>query len=192
MRLFVALHLPDLVRDPVAAIQHRLRDADRRDQVRWSDVSGVHLTLQFLGEVSEDRADELVATLAGVAPGHAPPRLALDRVGGFPNLRRPRVVWVGLVEDGSALAPLHAAVGAALAPLGWPPEGRAFQPHLTVGRTRDPRGDALAPPLHAALTAPVGRSAFVGLSHLALVQSHLSPRGARYEDVAVWDLAVRR
>lgn len=190
MRLFVALHLETELREQVAAVQARLRELDRGRQVRWVEASGIHLTLQFLGEAPDARVGDLQSALAVAVAGHLQaPRLGLGRPGAFPNWRRPRVLWVGLQESGSALSPLHAAVGSALAPLGWAPEARAFQPHLTVGRVRE-EGAALDRRLVEFATAfePPVRSP-QPQPRLALVQSHLSPHGARYEDVAGWNLA---
>jgi 2'-5' RNA ligase len=186
VRLFVALHLEEPTRTRVAAIQAELRRQDRRDQVRWADVSGIHLTLQFLGEVEDARVAELETALGGAVAGLPAPRLATDRPGAFPNWRRPRVLWVGIREDGSALAGLHAAVGAACGRLGWPPEARAFQPHLTVGRVREPGAPVERALVDAAMKIEAGSQPALVHARLALVRSHLSPRGARYEDVTVW------
>jgi 2'-5' RNA ligase len=188
VRLFIALHLEAETRARVAAIQAELRRRDHGDQVRWTDVNGIHLTLQFLGEVADARVAALQAAVGGAATGRPAPRLAADRPGAFPNWRRPRVLWVGIREAGSALAGLHAAVGAACGALGWPPESRLFQPHLTVGRVRDAGAPVDRALVDAATRIEAGSQPALAHPRLALVQSHLSPRGARYEDVTVWKL----
>jgi RNA 2',3'-cyclic 3'-phosphodiesterase len=192
MRIFVALHLEAGTLEPVRALQARLSAADSRHQVRWVDPAGMHLTLQFLGETEERRADRVREGIATAIRGLRAPQLGLSGVGGFPNLRRPRVLWVGLREEGQALAHLHAAVEAATEALGWERERRPFQPHLTLGRSKEPPGGRtaeLAPELARALQDAGNLGGAVqSQPRLALVRSHLGPGGARYEDLAAWEL----
>lgn len=175
MRLFIALELPADVRAELAAAQARLSG----HPLRWVAPAGIHLTLQFLGEVDDGLAPSVLAALAALEV--APFSLSLAGLGAFPTARQPRVVWVGLGGDTGALAALQAAVGAATAPLGFTPEARPFRAHLTLGRARPDAapaalralGEALArvappPPLSWTAGAP------------ALFQSTLTPQGARY------------
>jgi 2'-5' RNA ligase len=181
-RLFVALEPPDAVRRRIAAAAVALRRAAGRaaDDVRWVAPENVHLTLQFLGAVPETRLADVRAAVAAAAAA-APGAISLEvrGAGAFPSARRPRVVWLGLGGDLAALEALVRDLGARLAPLGFPPEERAFTAHLTLGRAREGRagpglGGALA---HAAEAEPFAWRA----GDVALVESHLSPRGARYE-----------
>lgn len=183
-RLFVALEPPDAVRRRVAALAVELRRAAGRaaDDVRWVPPENVHLTLQFLGAVPEERVADVEAAVRAAAGQARPLSLEVKGVGGFPNARRPRVVWAGLQGDTEALAGLVRDLGRRLAPLGFPPEDRAFSAHLTLGRARDARGaPGLAGSLaHAAEAPPAPWRA----GELVLVESHLSPRGPRYEAIA--------
>lgn len=132
MRLFIALDLPAPVRAELAAAQARLRRGGHA--VRWAAVDGLHLTLQFLGEVDPALVPELLAALGPVsAPAFT---LRLGDLDAFPSPARPRVIWAGLAGDTAALAGLQAAVLAATALLGFTPEDRPFTPHLTLGRAR--------------------------------------------------------
>src|SRR5262245_66280206 len=103
MRLFVALHLDPQTQSAIEAVQAGLRSADFKRQVRWVDPRGIHLTLKFLGEVPDSRAPEIGAALEAAVRGQPPCRLAVSGVGGFPNLARARVIWLGMVEDGGAV-----------------------------------------------------------------------------------------
>jgi 2'-5' RNA ligase len=183
-RLFVALEPPDLVRRRLAALADELRRAAGRagDDVRWVAPENIHLTLQFLGAVPEERVPAVEAALRDTAAAAGRPlSLALRGAGGFPNARRPRVLWAGLEGDVAPLAALAVELGARLAKLGFPPEDRPFSPHLTLGRARDGRG---APGLAGALAAAAQVEATPWrASELVLFESHLSPRGPRYEPV---------
>ena len=183
-RLFVALEPPEPVRRRLGAIADELRRAAGRagDEIRWVPAANVHLTLQFLGAVPEERVPAIEAALRDAAAGTRPLALAVRGAGGFPNARRPRVLWAGLEGDLASLAALVAALGARLAKLGFPPEDRPFSPHLTLGRARDRRG---APGLAGAL-AGVSQEAPAPwrAGEVVLFESHLSPRGPRYEAIA--------
>jgi 2'-5' RNA ligase len=175
MRLFIALSLPDEVQGELARVQSRLRGLP----VRWAAPTGIHLTLQFLGEVAEQRAPALLEALAALPA--APFELRLDGVGAFPSLGRPRVVWAGLGGDLAALSRLQAAVLGATAPLGFAPEERPFRPHLTLGRVRQEAG----PEERRALGRAVERAGPpAALAWEAggptLFQSALTPAGAVY------------
>ncbi len=183
-RLFVALDPSEPVRRRIAALAAELRrDAGRAaDEIRWVAPENVHLTLQFLGAVPEERVPDVEAAVRAAAAEGRPLALQLQGAGGFPNARRPRVVWAGLAGDVPALAALAAAVGRRLAPLGFPPEDRPFSPHLTLGRARDGRG---APGLAGALAhAAQAEGAAWRATELLLFESHLSPKGPRYEVIA--------
>ncbi len=114
--------------------------------------------------------------------GSRPLPLEVKGAGGFPNARRPRVVWLGFAGDVPALAALALDLGRRLAPLGFSPEERPYAPHLTLGRARDARG---APGLGGALAhAAEGEGIAWRAAEVVLVESHLSPKGPRYEAIA--------
>lgn len=149
MRLFIALDLPDDVRAELAAAQGRLRRGGHA--VRWASAEGLHLTLQFLGEVEEGRVEGLLAVLAGLPASSF--ALRLGGLGAFPSAERPRVIWVGLDGYLDALGELQRAVTAATLPLGFPAEERPYAPHLTLGRARQDVGAAQTRALAEALRA---------------------------------------
>lgn len=181
LRLFVALEPPEPVRRRLAAVEAELRRLAGRgaSDVRWVAPENVHLTLQFLGAVPAERVEDVKRAVASAAEGARPLALEVKGAGGFPNGRRPRVLWAGLGGDVAALGALVADLGARLAPLGFAPEERPFSAHLTLGRARDPRG---APGLAAALAqAAELPGASWRASEVTLFESHLSPKGPRYE-----------
>ena len=182
-RLFVALEPSEAVRRRIAARADAIRQAAGRaaSDVRWVAEANLHLTLQFLGAVPEERVDSVRAAVEATAAAAAALSLEVKGAGGFPNARRPRALWLGLAGDVDALAALAAGLGRRLAPLGFPPESRPFSPHLTVGRARDGRG---APGLGGALAAAALEEGVAWrAAELTLFESHLSPRGPRYEAV---------
>jgi 2'-5' RNA ligase len=180
-RLFVALEPPDAVRRRIAAAAAELRRAAGRAEadVRWVAPENLHLTLQFLGGVPEERVAGVAAALEAAAAGARPLTLEVTGAGGFPNARRPRVIWLGMQGDVAALAAMVGDLGRRLTPLGFPPESRPYAAHLTLGRARDQRG---APGLGGALAARALADGFAWrATEVVLVESHLSPKGPRYE-----------
>ncbi len=183
-RLFIALDPPEPVRRRLAALATELRRGAGRaaEEIRWVAPENVHLTVQFLGAVPEERVADVEAALRAAAAEARPLALEVRGAGGFPNARRPRVLWAGLEGDVAPLAALAADIARRLAPLGFPPEDRPFSPHLTLGRARDGRG---APGLAGALAhAAQAEGAPWRATELVLFESHLSPKGPRYEIVA--------
>jgi RNA 2',3'-cyclic 3'-phosphodiesterase len=175
VRCFIAIDLSDEVRSALDSAQGRLRARAPAADVRWVDPAGMHLTLQFLGEVSERRLADVRSALATAATTVSPMALACRGLGAFPGLTRPRVVWAGIhgaVGDLSRLA-------AACQPLGFVPEKRSFRGHVTLGRVRSPRGFApLARVIEAAADDEFGAWT---AAEVVLYRSHLRRTGSVYE-----------
>lgn len=181
LRLFVALELPETVLTALADVQTRLRDNCAERTVKWVRPEGIHLTLKFLGEVPARRADDIIRGVEAAVDGHGPLALEATGLGCFPNTRRPRVVWVGLAGDVAALGALQRAVEQALGPLGFPPEKRGFNPHLTLGRVRRDARSADTRALGDLVTrTQLGTVATWQATTLSLIRSELHRDGARY------------
>ena len=138
-RLFVAVPVADGVRDSIRELMEAVAGAsiDERTygQPRWVRVDGLHLTLRFLGATPDERQPALGEAIAAAAQGVAPFRVVLSGGGAFPDSRSPRVLWIGIGDGAPQLADLARRLDERLAPMGWPPEGRPFAPHLTLART---------------------------------------------------------
>lgn len=179
----MAILLPDDLRARLAAEVDRLRPLAR--DVAWVATANLHLTLKFLGAVDAARLDAVRAALGGA--GGPPFDLVLRGLGAFPSATRPRVLWAGAGGGHAEAAALAGRLEAALAPLGFAPEGRPFSAHVTLGRVREPRRN---PPLADALTAAADRElGRLRVDRFALMRSDLSPRGARYTELATVSLS---
>ena len=149
--------------------------------VRWVDQSGMHLTLKFLGETDEKRLEELGDALDGAVAGVRSMPVTVEGFGAFPNATHPSVIWAGVVTD-PALELLQHGVEKVFGPLGFPPEGRPFRPHVTLGRSRrdSPKGAFRA--LEEALNALVC-SETAEVTSVELMKSTTLKGGAVYEEV---------
>jgi 2'-5' RNA ligase len=175
VRLFVALDLPDAVREGLAAWQAGCLSG--RAELRAVGPNSLHVTLAFLGHLPADSVPGVSEAVAGAVPGLAAPSLRAVGVVGVPR-RRPRLFAVDLADDGGRAASLQAAVSEALAVGGWyTPERRPFWPHVTVARVRARGGSRVAaPPFAGVPDAPFPASA------VTLYRSRLGGGGpARYE-----------
>jgi 2'-5' RNA ligase len=181
MRTFIAVDLPEDVRAALEREQKRLRAACALSHdIRWTRPEGLHLTLKFLGEVAAERVAAIVGALESIGP-FGKFEVEVRGFGFFPNPRRPRVFWVGL-QAPAALGELAAKVEAAMAPLGFPPENRPFQPHLTLARFESEHAQ---PALEAALEPSNGGAlGRFEVSAFFLFESKLRPGGAQYSKLA--------
>jgi RNA 2',3'-cyclic 3'-phosphodiesterase len=192
IRSFVAIELSDAARQALAARQRDLKAAIPPQTVRWTIPDSIHLTLQFLGDVPLEKIPAITSALRDACAGTAPFAFELIGLGVFPDRRRPRIVWVGVREPSGTLAALHGRVGQALAALGFPPEERAFTPHLTIGRAaRDAAPRDLAAAGEHVARLDVGLIARIPVGHIALMKSDLRPTGALYTAQATFPLGVK-
>lgn len=167
-RAFVAVEAPDDVLDAVevACSSLELPGARRTTRDQW------HVTLQFLGNQAD--VDAVTTALGSLAVSAGATRLG--SAGAFPNARRGRVLWLGLLEGGALLEELAAAVGALLTPLGHEPDDRPYHPHLTLARCKVPSD--LRTAVAALGSEPVGQAWTV--SEIVVFESQLRRSGAEY------------
>ena len=138
MRLFVGLAPPPAVLDDLDAACEPLRPG--RGDLRWTSRELWHITLAFLGEVTEETLVRLLPRLERAARRHRGFSLSLAGAGAFPSLTRANVLWSGLSGDRKALGELAMSVSAGARRAGAPPpdEGRHYRPHVTLARCRVP------------------------------------------------------
>jgi RNA 2',3'-cyclic 3'-phosphodiesterase len=183
MRLFVALDIPDAVRDALARAIKQLRKLS--SSARWVRIEGAHITLKFIGETPPEQAERIRSALkkARVA---GPIDLHFAGLGFFPNPRRPRVLWTG-VTAGDALRELAASIETQLEPLGIAREARDFSPHITLARFNSPRGlDALHFAVQELGVPEFGRAT---AREFHLYQSVLKQGGAEYTRLASYQIS---
>ncbi|MHB8875085.1 MAG: RNA 2',3'-cyclic phosphodiesterase [Myxococcaceae bacterium] len=140
MRTFIAIELEERLKARLEEALGRVRKL--APEARWVRPDSLHLTLAFLGEVADAAVPQLEAALARVAARHPPLSLEARGSGTFGPLDCPKVLWVGLSGDLSALAALQKDVAGELSALGHPPDFERFEAHVTLARSKHPRGDA--------------------------------------------------
>ncbi|MFQ5815878.1 MAG: RNA 2',3'-cyclic phosphodiesterase [Candidatus Hydrothermarchaeaceae archaeon] len=137
----------------------------------------LHLTLKFLGEITEGRVDEIHKALTDCLSLFRAFDVSLKGVGAFPKPRRMRVIWIGFDKNGERFVEMNDSIGGALESIGFRREGR-FHPHLTLARVRTPRGkEELISFIKKHETTPFGGSR---IESVELRRSTLTPRGPIY------------
>jgi 2'-5' RNA ligase len=177
IRSFLALDPPEEILREIGRVRSRLEKLIQGD-IRWVRPEGIHLTLKFFGDISENDVANIAAVVEKAAAGAAPFTLSIGGAGVFPDPRRPRVLWLGMNGDVPRLLIFQKELERSLQLIGFAPEERPFRPHLTLGRIRSPKGlTGLARVLETGEEYAAG--SFLA-SGIGLFRSELTPRGAVY------------
>ncbi len=191
MRLFVAIDIPNEIRERLAKFVEGVRNF--APDAKWVGPETFHITLKFVGERSLEDADRIKQLLREIKA--APVTLSFSGYGFFPSPTKARVFWTGIQSD-THLAELASSVDSATATLGIPREKAPFTPHLTLARAHDgsPRGASGRPGhhpgdrprstfahVHEKLQAlPSPEFGTMTATEFFLYESKLSPKGAQY------------
>jgi RNA 2',3'-cyclic 3'-phosphodiesterase len=190
MRTFIAIEFPTPIQQTLdqrsQALQGYLRAQNAPHCLRWASAENAHLTLRFLGETTNEQAQALATGLHALAAAHLPFALTLGPVGGFPNLRQPRVLWLGISGELAKLHALQAAIEQQVQCVGFAAEYRPFSPHITLARAKREAereqlhriGQLVAAYRETATTVSWDVTSFVHM------QSELHPTGAVYRSLA--------
>ena len=138
IRSFLAIELPKLILKKIEEVQRDLRST--RADVRWVNPEKIHLTLKFFGNIEESRIDPIFKSIEEPIRNTPPYSIEVKGVGAFPQLRNPRVIWIGLVNGKEILTSFQKQIETQLEKIGFQTENRPFHPHLTLGRMKSSRG----------------------------------------------------
>lgn len=174
VRTFIALPLPSELRQMIARTQSELREAGA--DVKWETPDKFHITLKFLGDTETATIPKLTEGLLnsiGVLPGF---EVSYEGVGGFPNIMRPRVVWIG-TKPNEELKHVQELIEQCCTALGFPGDDRQFHAHVTLGRVKGNRGlDSLTARLKSVTFEP----SIARCSEIHIMRSDLKPSGSIY------------
>lgn len=176
IRTFIAIPLSGRIKEELLKLQEELKKSQA--QVKWVRPEGTHLTLKFLGNVEGEKILEIEEAVAKKTKDCSPFLLSLGCLGVFPDLRHPRVIWVGVEEGAFEVKELAKKVEKALLSLGFKKEGRPFSPHLTLGRVKGPKNiEGLKEILSRLKTKKISS---LNVDRIEIVKSQLTQQGAIY------------
>jgi 2'-5' RNA ligase len=181
----LAIEPPEDILQAVARLQEKLK-REISGRISWTKPQGQHLTLKFFGDISTEDVKIICSAVQNRIASGASLNLKIERLGVFPDARRPRVLWCGFTGDVEKLSVFRKQLDDDFAGIGFPGEDRPFLAHLTLARIKDAHGLA---GISEALTKHSGFAAgeFVG-KELILFQSRLTPQGAIYTRLAEFPL----
>jgi 2'-5' RNA ligase len=185
LRLFIAIPIPEPVRDEIICVQRELQPLVPRNVVRWARPDQFHLTLRFLGDVPVAGLEKLKESVNAVCRNARPLSLRAEGVGFFPNPRSPRVIWVGIDDREGFLVDLQKQIETVAGQFSSEPGEKNFTGHVTLGRLKNPRP---ADTRDLATRAQSLEKRLFGdwtALDIEIIRSELSPAGARHTSLAV-------
>lgn len=186
LRTFVALELPEKIRTDIRKLQHAFRS--HRFDIRWVKPLNMHLTLVFLGDISQTHVEAASRVLSETASQYPIFDLIPRGVGVFPSIRKPRILWVGITGQTDILRAIQGTVRREMNLLGLTSENRPYKGHLTLGRVKNR--------IHQGrlMDALGTHQAFVSqpfsVKHLVMFKSELTSGGPHYTQLCVAPLGI--
>lgn len=181
MRLFVAIEIDQEIRNRIAEFIAQLKP--RVANARWVRPEGLHITLKFLGNVTEEKVLPIERALQPIQAAKFP--ITVQNVGIFPSPKSPRVLWLG-IDAGLELVHLAERVDEKMSSCGFEREKRPFSPHVTLARLAE-RGKK--PDLNFLVSGPKPTFGTMMAKHFHLYESKLGPQGSRYSKLATFALS---
>ena len=176
IRSFLAVELPKPILGKIEEVQGDLRSTHA--DVRWVSPEKIHLTLKFFGNTEESRVDLIFKSIEEPVQNTLPFSIRVRGAGAFPSLKNPRVIWMGLADGKEMLVSLQKEIEGCLEKIGFEPEDRPFQPHLTLGRMKSSRGrEELVRRMEKYTEAEFG---VFQIERVVLFKSDLRPSGPIY------------
>src|SRR5262249_7580721 len=136
VRLFVAIRPPDGVKEELGGVQRELRDVLPKGSTAWTKPDSMHVTLRFMGQVASGKAAEVIEKTGRALKGFGAIDLICERLGCFPDLRFPRVVWAWVHDGGERLSVLQRVVDGTVSKFAEKPSEKSFTGHITLGRPK--------------------------------------------------------
>ena len=189
-RLFVAIALPDVIREKMLRVQHELQALTPRGVVRWTKPEQFHLTLRFLGDVSSKQVAALQESVRTVCAGVPALHLCAHGVGFFPNTRSPRVIWVGITDGENRLADFQRKIEDVVQPYSAERGGERFAGHVTLGRLNSSKYHGINVLTESAGAMKDSKFGQWTVREIEIIRSELLATGSRYTVLAAFRLGT--
>ncbi len=134
IRSFLAIEIPEDILRKIEKVQKDLKSSNA--DIKWVDPENIHITLKFFGNIEDSKIEPIIKTADKIIESYSPFSIKVRGVGSFPNLKTPRVIWIGVIDERGILSKFQDQLEKAFERLGFEAEKRPFHPHLTLGRMR--------------------------------------------------------
>jgi 2'-5' RNA ligase len=178
IRIFLAVELSSNIREKLSSLQQQLKKT--LPPINWVRPESIHLTLKFLGYVEPSLVSQLLSVLEPIGKKQTTFSINVQGLGVFPQVKHPRIFWVGLTGDTEALKDFVFEIEAALEPLGFPPEEKSYHPHLTLARIKRENAQVGSALIQTRALESDQHLGAVIVDRFTLFQSDLDSSGARY------------
>lgn len=134
IRLFIALNIQQSIKEYLTKIIDDFKS--KGGKIKWVEPDNMHLTLKFLGNTEYSLVEGIKSQLDNLTADSTQIISDLSRIGGFPNLRAPKVLWVDLEKNRDQIIELAKSIDTSLSEIGFATDNKPFKPHLTLGRVK--------------------------------------------------------
>ena len=192
MRAFIAVDLPAHIQGKLEQAVNKLNKQLDDLPIRWVPTDNIHLTIKFLGDVSESNLSLITRILDLLGKQQDRFEISVGGLGVFPNVHSPHVIWVG-IEAPEDMFTIQRKVAAETARIGYEVESRAYSPHLTLGRVS--RNATAKEVRKIGKILEKEKLGFLGvalISELHVYRSDLQPGGAKYSKLYSAALGARQ
>lgn len=182
IRAFIAVEIDRSLKQKISELISKLKKSDTN--IKWVNENQIHFTLKFLGNIEENKVQAISAVLKSITSHSKEFALTLSGIGAFPDMKRPRVIWIGADKGAEELKSLSSKIEIELEKIGFKKEKREFKSHLTLGRVRENRdSDHFLKMQKWSLS--LGETK---INKLILFQSTLTPKGAIYTPLSEYPM----
>jgi 2'-5' RNA ligase len=161
-------------------VQQELKAAGA--DVKWVEPKNIHLTLKFLGEISDKQLEQISGVIEAAAKNYAPFPANIASLGAFPRVESARVIWAGIDKGDAQIKSIAEVIEKSCEKLGFAPEDREFSSHITLGRTKSSLNrKELVESLSRLKDSRENKDLEFNVEKITLFKSTLTPKGAVYE-----------
>ena len=187
IRTFIAVEIDDEIRDRLYEFIAQFKKADV--DVKWIAPENIHLTLKFVGNIEEDILPDLNKIIGDAASRASPFKMNIEKVGAFPTIKRPRVIFVCAQEKGDNLLKIHESINANLEKLSIEKDPRKFVGHVTLGRVRSQKN--IKKLINALKSDGVNFFGQAKVNSISLMRSTLTPSGPIYTRLNSFEVGIK-
>lgn len=186
IRAFIAIEIDKPNRQKILDLILRLKRSDA--DIKWLDENQIHLTVKFLGNIDKNKIQETRGIIKPVTDNFSVFTIRFSKIGAFPNMRQPRVIWIGFDKGAESLKLLNNKIETGLEKIGFKKEGREYKAHLTLGRVKSLKNIAKLMPLINEINFQAHDE--IEIKRLVLFQSTLTSKAAIYAPLAEFPLST--
>ncbi|MDD5614291.1 MAG: RNA 2',3'-cyclic phosphodiesterase [Candidatus Omnitrophica bacterium] len=186
IRTFIAVEIIKNTRDLIARIQNDL--AKSNSDIKFVEPDNIHITIAFLGNLEIKRVPFVKNTLQDLLKDRAGFCLQPHGLGCFPNIKNPRIIWVGIEKGGENLANIHEDIVSILAKDGIEIDAKTYHPHITIARIKSLENQYILKSLIA--KSPEFQFEQIPVNRIQLLESRMTDQGPIYKSLASWELKI--